>query len=162
MLLPTVIYSLIYSPYCPHYILLESKNSALHFFIEHDILHTVALQQINNLKKKRMEIFFSCLPELRCTAGKNGKSQASPDPLRIKKEQAKPWEAKWPHYTVRAVGALHPVSIRDHGWVRPQVGVEQSIWYGPPCLQGTLLRDGPDEDGWMGKNSQPIFTHQGS
>ena len=48
MLLPTVISSLIYSPCFPDYILLESKNSALHFFIEHDILHTVALQQINN------------------------------------------------------------------------------------------------------------------
>lgn len=60
MLLPTVISSLIYSPCFPDYILLESKNSALHFFIEHDILHTVALQQINNFFLKRMEIFFSC------------------------------------------------------------------------------------------------------
>lgn len=58
MLLPTVIHSLIYSPYCPHYILLESMNSALHFFIEHGILHTVALQQINNLKKKNGDFFF--------------------------------------------------------------------------------------------------------
>lgn len=85
-------------------------------------------------------------------------SQASPDPLRIKKEQAKPWEAKSPHYRVRAVGALHHVSIRGHGWVRPQVGAEQSTWHGPPCLTGHPPQRWSGW-GWVDGEEQPTHFH---
>lgn len=78
MLLPTVIHSLIYSPYCPHYILLESMNSALHFFIEHGILHTVALQQINNLKKKNGDFFFFLLTRVEVHSRKKWEVSGQP------------------------------------------------------------------------------------